>query len=87
MAVAGLAVAAERGVSVPGELSLIAWDDSVLCRNTHPAVTALVRDTAAFGRRAAEHLVALLDGGPALDVRDPLPRLAPRGSTGPAPGP
>lgn len=87
MAVAGLAVAAERGVSVPGELSLVAWDDSVLCRNTHPAVTALVRDTAAFGRRAAEHLVALLDGGPALDVRDPLPRLAPRGSTGPVPGP
>ncbi|MEU5052989.1 LacI family DNA-binding transcriptional regulator [Streptomyces sp. NPDC021096] len=83
MAVAGLAVAAEAGVSVPGELSIVAWDDSVLCRNTHPALTALARDTAAFGRHAAEHLMSLLDGAPALSTQDPLPHLVPRGTTGP----
>ncbi|MFI9234905.1 LacI family DNA-binding transcriptional regulator [Streptomyces sp. NPDC053079] len=84
MAVAGLAVAAEAGVSVPGELSIVAWDDSVLCRTTHPALTALARDTAAFGRHAAEHLMSLLDGAPALSTQDPLPHLVPRGTTGPA---
>ncbi|MEV4440664.1 LacI family DNA-binding transcriptional regulator [Streptomyces sp. NPDC049577] len=83
MAVAGLAVAAERGLAVPRDLSVVAWDDSVLCRTTHPPLTALVRDTAAFGRRAAEQLVALLDGGPARSVQDVLPRLEPRGSTAP----
>ncbi|WP_055473249.1 LacI family DNA-binding transcriptional regulator, partial [Streptomyces pathocidini] len=57
MAVAGAAVAAERGLSVPRDLSLVAWDDSVLCRATHPRLTALERDTAAFGRRAAQELV------------------------------
>ncbi|GGR39343.1 LacI family DNA-binding transcriptional regulator [Streptomyces netropsis] len=83
MAVAGLAVAAERGVSVPRRLSIVAWDDSVLCRNTHPPLTALARDTAGFGRRAAEQLIALLDGGPARRVRDVAPRLAARESTAP----
>ncbi|MEU1309374.1 LacI family DNA-binding transcriptional regulator [Streptomyces cinnamoneus] len=86
MAVAGLAVAAERGVSVPGDLSIVAWDDSVLCYTTHPPLTALTRDTAAFGRQAATHLTALLDGAPATDLRAALPRLTPRASTGPARG-
>ncbi|MCC3778399.1 LacI family DNA-binding transcriptional regulator [Streptomyces sp. UNOB3_S3] len=81
MAVAGLAVAAERGVPVPGALSIVAWDDSALCRNAHPALTALTRDTAAFGRHAAEELIALLDGGPARRVEDAAPRLVTREST------
>ncbi|RVU22918.1 LacI family transcriptional regulator [Streptomyces antnestii] len=84
LAVAGLAVAAARGIPVPDRLSIVAWDDSVLCRTTHPALTALVRDTTAYGRRAAEELLALLDGGVALRVEDELPRLEPRGSTGAA---
>ncbi|WP_432014917.1 LacI family DNA-binding transcriptional regulator [Streptomyces cucumeris] len=83
MAVAGLAAAAERGLSVPADLSIVAWDDSVLCRSTHPSLTALVRDTAAFGRHAAERLIALLDGEAAVRVQDDVPRLAPRGSTAP----
>ncbi|MFF7728968.1 LacI family DNA-binding transcriptional regulator [Streptomyces sp. NPDC008001] len=83
MAVAGLAAAAERGLSVPGDLSVVAWDDSALCRHAHPTLTALTRDTAAFGRRAAESLLALLDGGPPLSIQDARPRLTPRGSTAP----
>ncbi|MFQ6193456.1 LacI family DNA-binding transcriptional regulator [Streptomyces sp. NPDC000405] len=86
MAVAGLAVAAERGVSVPHALSIVAWDDSALCRNTHPTLTALTRDTAGFGRHAAEELIALLDGGPARWVEDAAPRLMARESTAAAPG-
>ncbi|MFI6879895.1 LacI family DNA-binding transcriptional regulator [Streptomyces sp. NPDC050400] len=85
LAVAGLGVAAERGIPVPAALSIVAWDDSVLCRSTHPALTALVRDTTAFGRRAAEELFALLDGGPARRVEDALPHLLERGSTASAP--
>ncbi|MEU7040868.1 LacI family DNA-binding transcriptional regulator [Streptomyces varsoviensis] len=84
MAVAGLAVASERGVAVPDRLSIVAWDDSVLCRATHPALTALTRDTATFGRHAAEQLIALLDGGTAVRIQDDLPTLEPRGSSGPA---
>ncbi|MEV8535340.1 LacI family DNA-binding transcriptional regulator [Streptomyces sp. NPDC051211] len=85
MAVAGAAVAAELGIPVPGRLSLVAWDDSALCRVTHPRLTALVRDTAGFGRLAAEELLAVLAGGPPRVREGEQPRLEPRESTAPPP--
>lgn len=85
LAMAGLAVAVESGLAVPRDLSIVAWDDSVLCRTAHPPLTSLVRDTAAYGRHAADQLLHLLDGGPAGSVPDALPTLAARGSTA-APG-
>ncbi|MFE9631229.1 LacI family DNA-binding transcriptional regulator [Streptomyces sp. NPDC006463] len=81
MAVAGIAVAAELAIPVPGRLSVVAWDDSALCRVTHPRLTALVRDTAGFGRLAAEELLAVLDGRPAGVRQSEQPRLEPREST------
>ncbi|MEU9162444.1 LacI family DNA-binding transcriptional regulator [Streptomyces sp. NPDC048424] len=85
MAVAGSAVAAELGIPVPGRLSIVAWDDSALCRVTHPRLTALVRDTAGFGRLAAEELLAVLAGGPPGVRISEQPRLEPRESTAPPP--
>ncbi|MCX5404204.1 LacI family transcriptional regulator [Streptomyces sp. NBC_00335] len=85
MAVAGVAVAAELGIPVPGSLSVVAWDDSALCRVTRPRLTALVRDTAGFGRLAAEELLALLAGGPPRSRESERPRLEPRESTAPPP--
>ncbi|MEC4571158.1 LacI family DNA-binding transcriptional regulator [Streptomyces virginiae] len=83
MAVAGSAVAAELGIPVPHRLSIVAWDDSALCRVTHPRLTALVRDTAGFGRLAAEELLSVLAGGPAGVRESERPRLEPRESTAP----
>jgi DNA-binding LacI/PurR family transcriptional regulator len=85
MAVAGLGVALEMGLRVPAELSLVAWDDSVLCRLVHPTLTALQRDVPAYGARAAGMLLDIIDGRPVGDVQDATARLAPRGSTGRAP--
>ncbi|KOG40399.1 LacI family DNA-binding transcriptional regulator [Streptomyces decoyicus] len=85
MAVAGASVAAGRGLAVPGTLSIVAWDDSALCRVTHPRLTALVRDTPGFGRLAAQELLAVLDGGPLRTVQGELPHLEARESTA-APG-
>ncbi|MER7464723.1 LacI family DNA-binding transcriptional regulator [Streptomyces sp. NPDC097981] len=85
MAVAGIAVAAELGLAVPGRISMVAWDDSALCRVTHPRLTALVRDTAGFGRLAAEELLAVLAGNPPRARESEQPRLEPRESTAPPP--
>ncbi|MEU9118975.1 LacI family DNA-binding transcriptional regulator [Streptomyces sp. NPDC048506] len=85
MAVAGASVAAERGLSVPDALSIVAWDDSALCRVIHPRLTALVRDTPGFGRLAAQELLTVLDGGPPRTVQGELPHLEARESTGPGP--
>ncbi|TJZ58827.1 LacI family transcriptional regulator [Streptomyces piniterrae] len=85
MAVAGASVAAGRGIPVPARLSIVAWDDSALCRVTHPRLTALVRDTPGFGRLAAQELLAVLDGGPLRTVEGELPHLEARESTGAPP--
>ncbi|RCG23155.1 LacI family transcriptional regulator [Streptomyces diacarni] len=81
MAAAGVAAAAERGLSVPGDLSIVSWEDSVLCRMVHPWLTALARDPVAFGRGAAQELARLLDGSPSRTVGVPLPELLVREST------
>lgn len=85
MAAAGAAVVAGLGLSVPGDVSIVSWEDSVLCRMVHPWLTALSRDTIAFGRLAARELTALLDGAAARSVPMPLPRLIERESTAPPP--
>lgn len=83
MAIAGLAVAQEMGLSVPGDLSLVAWDDSPLCQLVHPPLTALSRDIPAYGSAAAHRLLAAIAGPPPPSYQDATARLLPRGSTAP----
>ena len=83
MAVAGLSVAQEMGVRVPAELSIVAWDDSPLCKLVHPALTAVSRDIPRYGAHAARQLLASISGQRIADFQDATPRLAPRGSTAP----
>ena len=83
MAVAGVAAATELGFRVPGDVSVVSWEDSALCRMVKPWLSALSRDTVEFGRTAAQELLALLDGGPARTVQVPVPSLIERESTGP----
>lgn len=84
MAVAGLGVAGEMGVAVPRELSIVAFDDSVLARIVHPALTALSRDTFALGERVAATLLeTIASPGRPRDVKTETPRLTVRESTAP----
>ncbi len=62
MAVAGVAAAAELGFAVPADVSVVAWEDSALCRIVKPWLSALSRDSVEFGRTAATELTSLLDG-------------------------
>ncbi len=83
MAVSGLGAAQRVGIDVPGELSVVAWDDSVLCELVHPALTALSRDVAAYGARAARRLLEVAGGSEAGDRAEPASVLTPRVSTAP----
>lgn len=87
MAVAGLGVAQQMGVRVPGELSIVAWDDSALSAITHPPLTALRRDIPALGATAASMLLDLIDGRLVQDREGSRPRLEIRASAARAPGP
>ncbi|MEJ1154647.1 LacI family DNA-binding transcriptional regulator [Microbacterium marmarense] len=83
MTVAGLSVAMELGRRVPDDLSLIAWDDSVLCEHTFPQLTALSHDVVAFGAHVARRLFGVVDGAPRGEHKDSTPLLRPRASTAP----
>ena len=83
MAIAGLAVAQEMSIDVPGDLSIVAWDDSPLCQLVHPPLTALSRDIAAYGTQAARQLLAAIAGGTVGAVEESGAHLTPRGSTAP----
>ncbi len=85
MAVAGLAVATEMGVPVPERLSIVAWDDSVLCGLVHPPLTAVSLDIPAYGAAVARRLLDLVSGLPVESGCNATPVLSPRASTGVAP--
>ncbi|MFI0537730.1 LacI family DNA-binding transcriptional regulator [Streptomyces sp. WSLK1-3] len=83
MAVAGLSVAAEMGLHVPRDVSLLAWDDSQLCRLTHPTLSAMSHDVHGFGAEAARTLFGAITGEGPGSHPVPTPVLTPRGSTAP----
>lgn len=85
MAMAGLAVAHERGLEVPRDLSVTGFDDTELAAHLRPALTTVRTDVVAWGRAAAACLLDLVDGDLAADPPAPEARLVVRRSTGPAP--
>lgn len=84
MAAEAMRVTREMGVDVPGEVSLVAGDDSPLCQLVHPPLSAVWRDVAGYGTSAAQLLLQVLDGNEVGEVPADNYRLVPRGSTGPA---
>ncbi|GGM16697.1 hypothetical protein GCM10010129_71120 [Streptomyces fumigatiscleroticus] len=83
MAVAGLSVAAEMGLSVPRDLSLIAWDDSQLCRLTHPTLSAMTHDVFGFGADVTRRLFDVVHRRNPSSGPVATPVLLPRGSSAP----
>jgi len=86
-AVGALAAAAERGLRVPGDLSVAGFDDIDLAQATSPALTTVRQPLAEMGRMAVSLLIRLLDGHQvdALHV-ELATELIVRGSTAPPQG-
>ncbi len=83
LAVAGLGVASEMGVQVPGDVSIVSFDDSAMVRLVRPAITSLTRDTVELGQRAATLLRAQIDAAePLPSLPGPALTLSVRESTG-----
>ena len=88
LAIALIRAAHDRGLSVPGELSVIGFDDSLLATLSSPALTSVRVDYTAFGAATSAALLALIDGEDAPAYRPTPPTLEVRASSGPpAPGP
>jgi DNA-binding LacI/PurR family transcriptional regulator len=88
LAVTGLGVAQQMGFSVPGDVSIVAWDDSLLCQVVHPPLTTVSRDISEYGALACKRLLAAIDDpDDRTNVEAPRGELTTRASTGPAPSP
>jgi LacI family transcriptional regulator len=83
-AVAAIHAAIGLGLSVPGQLSVIGFDDLPMARTVLPALTTVAQPLRQIGTLAVDRLCALMAG----DAVAPMPPLAltlvPRQSTGPA---
>jgi DNA-binding LacI/PurR family transcriptional regulator len=87
LAVGVLAAARELDLRVPGDLSVVGWDDSPSARASEPALTTVGQSLHDQGRTCAQLLISATRGEIAADD---LVHLAPwqlirRGSTGPPP--
>jgi len=58
MALATLEAARARGLAVPGDLSLVSFDDTPIVRFTHPPLTAVVQPIAEASAKAVELIIA-----------------------------
>jgi DNA-binding LacI/PurR family transcriptional regulator len=85
LAAGALLAAADAGLEVPRDLSVVGFDDSPAAPLTTPPLTTIGQPTEEKGRLAVARLASALDGRPA-EARTVLPtELVVRGSTGPAP--
>ncbi|WP_257998373.1 LacI family DNA-binding transcriptional regulator [Zhihengliuella halotolerans] len=75
----------ERGLSVPGDVSIVGWDDQEMGRYSTPSLSTVVVDREAQGRVAMQRLVALVRGEKAADPGAQINRLVWRESAGIAP--
>ncbi|NAZ88416.1 substrate-binding domain-containing protein, partial [Kineococcus indalonis] len=81
-----LDVLARAGVAVPGEASVVGYDDSALAQLEHVQLTSVSQDPGEQARRAVGAAVERLDGGRTRRREVVLqPRLVVRRTTGPAP--
>jgi DNA-binding LacI/PurR family transcriptional regulator len=85
MAVAGLSVVNGLGLRSPNDVTLVAWDDSTLCRITHPTLTAMSHNIVAYGAEVTQRMFDLLDGAKPAAHLYSTPDLLVRESSGPPP--
>jgi len=86
MGIGALRAAAERGISVPGDCSIIGFDDIELSRYTYPSLSTVGNSVRTLGEMAAQTLIERITGGNKGGEsmrRVVAPRLVVRESTGP----
>jgi LacI family transcriptional regulator len=85
MTLAALAVARDRGLHVPRDLSLISFDNTPIVRFSQPPLTAVDQPIAETVAVAVEQLIEIGGTAQGADVTDVPAGLVERASTGPAP--
>jgi DNA-binding LacI/PurR family transcriptional regulator len=85
MAIGAVRAARARGLSVPGDVSVVGFDDSNLVAFLDPPLTTVRQPVAQMGSQAVSALVDAIAGQPVASREYVFaPEMVLRGSTGPA---
>jgi DNA-binding LacI/PurR family transcriptional regulator len=89
LAIGALAALLDMGIAVPGDASVIGFDDLAFSRFVRPALTTIHEPVKEIGRAAVEMVVEMTEGRADGDASVPrrllAPRLVERASCGPVP--
>ena len=78
---------ADAGMAVPGDISLVGFDNTFISALRHLSLTTINQPKLAMGRLAVSTLLQRLSDGSGEPIRHTLqPELVVRGTTGPPPG-
>jgi DNA-binding LacI/PurR family transcriptional regulator len=83
MAIAGMSVAGQRGVDIPGQLSVVGFDDIPLAAHLHPPLTTVRQDVLDWGRASAAALLSRIEDREIAAAGLPPSRLVLRATTAP----
>ncbi len=85
-AIGAMNAARKAGMQVPGDISIMGYDDLNISAIAYPSLSTVNQNTRKLGERAAEMLLFEFAEEAQQPVKDEIvPTLIPRGSTGPAP--
>ena len=70
MAAGAIAVARERGLQIPGDLSVIGFDNVFFTRYMHPALSTINYPIEAMGRMAARRILRDVYGKPGIEIQN-----------------
>lgn len=88
MALGALSALRERGLDVPGDVSVVGFDDVPESEFFYPPLTTVRQDFAALGTMLLQRVLVALEDGDMTSADTPMPtQLVLRSSTGPAPTP